>query len=81
MKIRNFRKGRGGTVSFSVYGAKCEDIVCSQYCVVSVKENIPHFEILLPSSEFIPSEKTLPDAGNDDEEKLCGIISINGGLL
>ena len=81
MKIRNFRKDRKGRLSFSVYGARCEDIVCSQYCVVSFKENIPHFEILMPSSEFNPSEKTVPNTGENEEEKLCGIISFNGGVL
>ena len=41
-------KKSDGLCTFSIHGCNCEEVANAQYCVVSFKNNEPHFEMILP---------------------------------
>ncbi len=62
---QNSAGGRSGSCKFSVYGCNSEEVANARYCVVSFRNNEPHFDLELPftekglhfSSQRIPAEK------------------------
>ena len=73
----------GGTCAFSVYACNSEDVVNAQYCVVSFKNNEPHFELELPFAENSSKKQTdvLEAAEFDDAQESPGIFSYEDELV
>lgn len=75
--------GVGGKCTFSVYGCNSEDVVNARYCVVSFKNNEPHFELELPFAE--KSEEKSPvlseEAAEDEKSRSQKIFSYEDELV
>lgn len=53
-----------GECKFSIYGCNSEEVANAQYCVVSFKDNEPHFELILPfekSVKYIEEKRSSAD--------------------
>lgn len=51
-----------GLSTFSIHGCNCEEVTNAQYCVVSFKNNEPHFEMILPfQKDLLPKTCLSPD--------------------
>ncbi|MBQ9205882.1 MAG: hypothetical protein IJ158_04130 [Treponema sp.] len=60
------KRKMAGECTFSIHGCNSEEIANAQYCVVSFKDNEPHFELLLPFEDAL-SETENPIFAYEDE--------------
>ena len=70
----------GGLCTFSIYGCNCEDVANAQYCVVSFKDNEPHFEMVLPFHCELPAEKILSDEKITAGQEISAVVAIRTQL-
>ena len=78
----------GGKCTFSVYGCNSEDVMSARYCVVSFKDNEPHFDLELPfARQCVGKKDEVPDSENQRqaeifsyEDELVAISSVRKQL-
>lgn len=71
---------RGGLCTFSVYGCNCEDVANARYCVVSFKDNEPHFDMVLPFKSEPIVDIPLKENRKTAEEETASVVAIRKGL-
>lgn len=72
-----------GECKFSIHGCNSEEVANAQYCVVSFKDNEPHFELVLPFT--VPFDEANANQANCIEEseisETAPIFSYENDLL
>ena len=64
-------KKSSGLSTFSIHGCNCEEVTNAQYCVVSFKNNEPHFEVILPFQNALPGKSSLASDEPDSDSKIA----------
>ena len=79
-KTDSISAGKSGVCTFSIYGCNCEDVANARCCVVSFKDNEPHFEMVLPfkNVDFVSSVNDEQKISEDEE--IAAVVSIRKKL-